>query len=119
MQQSRASRRSTQAVKVGSITVGGGAPIAVQSMTNTDTADIDATVRQIAELAGAGSEMVRFTVDREDAARAHWVFLQDKGPRSMAASEMLEIARAISPETWARRAWGAGARPDELDRPLW
>jgi (E)-4-hydroxy-3-methylbut-2-enyl-diphosphate synthase len=50
--------------------VGGGAPIAVQSMTNTDTADVDATARQVAELARTGSELVRITVDRDEAAAA-------------------------------------------------
>ena len=55
---------------VGGITVGGGAPIVVQSMTNTDTADVESTVKQIAELARAGSEIVRITVDREEAAAA-------------------------------------------------
>ena len=50
--------------------VGGGAPIVVQSMTNTDTADVDATVAQVAALARAGSEIVRITVDRNEAAAA-------------------------------------------------
>jgi len=50
--------------------VGGGAPIVVQSMTNTDTADIDGTIAQVAALARAGSELVRITVDREEAAAA-------------------------------------------------
>ena len=50
--------------------VGGGAPIAVQSMTNTDTADIETTARQVAALARAGSEFVRITVDRDEAAAA-------------------------------------------------
>jgi (E)-4-hydroxy-3-methylbut-2-enyl-diphosphate synthase len=50
--------------------VGGGAPIVVQSMTNTDTADVDATVKQVAALARAGSEIVRITVDRDEAAAA-------------------------------------------------
>jgi (E)-4-hydroxy-3-methylbut-2-enyl-diphosphate synthase len=63
-------RHQTVAVDVGGITVGGGAPVVVQSMTNTDTADIDATVRQVAELARAGSELVRITVDRDAAAKA-------------------------------------------------
>ena len=54
----------------GAVTVGGGAPIVVQSMTNTDTADIDSTVRQVAALARAGSELVRITVDRDEAAAA-------------------------------------------------
>jgi (E)-4-hydroxy-3-methylbut-2-enyl-diphosphate synthase len=57
-------------VKVGNVTVGGGAPIVVQSMTNTDTADVNATVGQVAALARAGSEIVRITVDRDEAAAA-------------------------------------------------
>jgi (E)-4-hydroxy-3-methylbut-2-enyl-diphosphate synthase len=63
-------RHSTVPVQVGNVTVGGGAPIVVQSMTNTDTADVDSTVRQVAALARAGSEMVRVTVDRDEAAAA-------------------------------------------------
>ena len=54
----------------GAVMVGGGAPIAVQSMTNTDTADVEATARQVAALARAGSEFVRITVDRDEAAAA-------------------------------------------------
>jgi (E)-4-hydroxy-3-methylbut-2-enyl-diphosphate synthase len=64
------SRHKTVPVQVGNVTVGGGAPIVVQSMTNTDTADVDATARQVAALARAGSEMVRITVDRDEAAAA-------------------------------------------------
>jgi len=64
------SRHTTVPVRIGPVIVGGSAPVAVQSMTNTDTADIDTTVRQIAELARAGSELVRFTVNSEEAARA-------------------------------------------------
>lgn len=63
-------RHPTTAVQVGPVQIGGGAPLVVQSMTNTDTADIAASVRQIAELARAGSELVRLTVNNEDAARA-------------------------------------------------
>jgi (E)-4-hydroxy-3-methylbut-2-enyl-diphosphate synthase len=63
-------RRNSVAVKVGGVTVGGGAPIVVQSMTNTDTADVDSTVQQFAALAAAGSEIVRITVDRDEAAKA-------------------------------------------------
>ena len=62
--------RHSVAVAVGNVIVGGGAPVVVQSMTNTDTADIDATVRQVTALAHAGSELVRITVNSEDAARA-------------------------------------------------
>src|SRR5215210_2908068 len=63
-------RRRSVPVQVGNVTVGGGAPVVVQSMTNTDTADIDGTVRQVAALANAGSEIVRITVDRDEAAAA-------------------------------------------------
>ena len=63
-------RRMSIAVPVGGVTVGGGAPVVVQSMTNTDTADIDGTVAQVAALARAGSELVRITVDRDEAAKA-------------------------------------------------
>ncbi len=65
-----AERRISVPVRVGALTVGGGAPVVVQSMTNTDTADVDATVQQVAELARAGSELVRLTVNTPAAARA-------------------------------------------------
>ncbi len=63
-------RRQSVPVMVGQVKVGGGAPCVVQSMTNTDTADINATVEQVAALARAGSELVRITVDRDEAAKA-------------------------------------------------
>ena len=63
-------RRSTVAVRVGNVVVGGGAPVVVQSMTNTDTADAAGTARQCVELAAAGSEMVRVTVNVPEAAAA-------------------------------------------------
>jgi len=63
-------RRASVAVDVGGVIVGGGAPVVVQSMTNTDTADIDATVSQVAALFRAGSEIVRITVDRDESAAA-------------------------------------------------
>jgi (E)-4-hydroxy-3-methylbut-2-enyl-diphosphate synthase len=63
-------RRQSVGVNVGGVMVGGGAPVVVQSMTNTDTADIEATVRQVAQLWRAGSEIVRITVDRDEAAAA-------------------------------------------------
>src|SRR2546425_9935597 len=65
-----APRRRSVAVEVGRVVVGGAAPIVVQSMTNTDTADAEATARQVAALARAGSELVRITVDRDEAAAA-------------------------------------------------
>ncbi len=63
-------RRHSVGVDVGGVMVGGGAPVVVQSMTNTDTADIDATVKQVMQLARAGSEIVRITVDRDESAAA-------------------------------------------------
>jgi (E)-4-hydroxy-3-methylbut-2-enyl-diphosphate synthase len=63
-------RRKTYGVKVGHVRVGGGAPIVVQSMTNTDTADVEATLQQTLELAEAGSELVRWTVNVPEAAAA-------------------------------------------------
>src|SRR6202048_908795 len=63
-------RHRSIGVDVGGVRVGGGAPIVVQSMTNTDTADVEATARQVADLARAGSEIVRITVDRNEAAAA-------------------------------------------------
>ncbi|AAM36662.1 flavodoxin-dependent (E)-4-hydroxy-3-methylbut-2-enyl-diphosphate synthase [Xanthomonas citri pv. citri] len=63
-------RRITRAVKIGSVTVGGGHPVVVQSMTNTDTADIAGSVKQVADLWRAGSEMVRLTVNNAESAAA-------------------------------------------------
>ena len=63
-------RHRTAAVNVGGVIVGGAAPVVVQSMTNTDTADVEGTARQVAALAAAGSELVRITVDRDEAAAA-------------------------------------------------
>ena len=64
------SRRASVGVRIGSVQVGGGAPIVVQSMTDTDTADIAATVAQVESLARSGSELVRITVNTPEAARA-------------------------------------------------
>jgi (E)-4-hydroxy-3-methylbut-2-enyl-diphosphate synthase len=63
-------RHDTHAVSVGPVVIGGGAPVVVQSMTNTDTADVEATLRQVIELADAGSEIVRITVNNDEAAKA-------------------------------------------------
>src|SRR3954449_10977892 len=63
-------RRASVGVNVGGVMVGGGAPVVVQSMTNTDTADIEGTVKQVAQLWRAGSELVRITVDRDESAAA-------------------------------------------------
>src|SRR5438067_3037958 len=65
-----APRRSSVGVAVGGVRVGGGAPVVVQSMTNTDTVDVAATAKQVAELARAGSELVRITVNTAEAAAA-------------------------------------------------
>jgi (E)-4-hydroxy-3-methylbut-2-enyl-diphosphate synthase len=66
----RAPRRHSVAVRIGSVTVGGSAPVVVQSMTNTDTADVEATTQQVKALARAGSELVRVTVNTDEAAAA-------------------------------------------------
>ena len=63
-------RRSSIPVKIGAVTVGGDHPVIIQSMTNTDTADPESTIEQVAALAEAGSELVRITVDREESAKA-------------------------------------------------
>src|SRR5258708_32382139 len=65
-----APRKHGVPVRGGAVVVGGGAPVVVQPMTNTDTADAEGTARQVAELARAGSELVRITVDRNEAAAA-------------------------------------------------
>ena len=63
-------RRASTAARIGKVVVGGGHPVVVQSMTNTDTADVEATALQVRALAIAGSELVRVTVNTEDAAAA-------------------------------------------------
>src|SRR5919199_236262 len=63
-----AARRPTRQIRVGSVPVGGGAPISVQSMTITKTADVDATLAQVYALAGAGCDIVRCTCNRQEAA---------------------------------------------------
>ncbi len=63
-------RRESVAVRIGAVSVGGAAPVVVQSMTNTDTADVAGTAKQVAELARAGSELVRLTVNTPEAAAA-------------------------------------------------
>lgn len=70
MPDSQPQRHATVAVRVGHVVVGGGAPVVVQSMTNTDTAEVAATVAQVRELAEAGSELVRITVNTAEAAAA-------------------------------------------------
>lgn len=70
VEQAVITRHKTIPVKVGSYTIGGGAPVLVQSMTNTDTADVEATAAQVISLARAGSEIVRITVNNDEAAKA-------------------------------------------------
>ena len=66
----RTSPPQTRQVRVAGVAIGGGAPVVVQSMTNTDTADVESTVLQVAQLAEAGSELVRITVNSAEAAAA-------------------------------------------------
>ena len=70
MQRPLIPRRTSRQVDIAGVRVGGGAPIVVQSMTNTDTADVAATVAQVKALADAGSELVRITVNSAEAAAA-------------------------------------------------
>lgn len=70
MTQTLKARRASTPVRVGPVTIGGEAPVVVQSMTNTATADVESSVQQVAALVRAGSEMVRLTVDTDEAARA-------------------------------------------------
>ena len=70
-------RRKSHAVNIGGVRVGGDAPVVVQSMTNTDTADIRSTVQQVADLARAGSELVRVTVNNDDAAKAVYPMVEE------------------------------------------
>ncbi|HST77135.1 MAG TPA: flavodoxin-dependent (E)-4-hydroxy-3-methylbut-2-enyl-diphosphate synthase, partial [Verrucomicrobiae bacterium] len=63
-------RRRSVAANIGGVRVGGDAPVIVQSMTNTDTADVPGTIQQVAQLARAGSELVRVTVNNDAAAKA-------------------------------------------------
>lgn len=76
-------RHKTVPVKVGNILIGGNNPVVIQSMTNTDTADIKATVEQIVALHKAGSELVRITVDREDSAKAVAPIVEELAKRSL------------------------------------
>ena len=80
-------RRKTISVKIGNVVVGGGSPVVVQSMTNTDTADVPGTIRQVTQLVQAGSELVRVTVNNDAAAKAvpadsvHWSWAPTGAPR--------------------------------------
>src|SRR5260370_18724020 len=84
-------RRKTHGVNVGHIRVGGGAPIVVQSMTNTDTPDVAATTQQCLELAEAGSEIGRVTVNVPEAAAA----LPENNKRLLAAASKVPTLRAF------------------------
>jgi (E)-4-hydroxy-3-methylbut-2-enyl-diphosphate synthase len=72
-------RRKSHVVNIGGVRVGGDAPVVVQSMTNTDTADVRSTVQQVADLARAGSELVRVTVNNDDAAKAVYPMVEELG----------------------------------------
>ena len=77
-------RHKTLSVTIGDVTLGDGAAIVVQSMTNTDTADIQATVDQVKLLSDAGSELVRVTVNNEDSAKAIPYIVEQLKPRIIA-----------------------------------
>ena len=108
-------RRRSRRRGPGAVTVGGGAPIVVQSMTNTDTADIEATARQVAALARAGSELVRITVDRDEAAAAVPHIrdrLRSKGHRSP-ADRRLPLYRPQAADRSSRLRRGARQIPHQ------
>ena len=124
--------RRSVAVPVGEFTVGGGAPVVVQSMTNTDTADAEATADQIAALAGAGSELVRITVNNEAAAKAVPEVLrriEDRGIKAPVIGDFhynghlllpkhKEMARGLAKYRINPGNVGAGKRHDENFRTM-
>ena len=116
-----AARRTTPTVHVGNVAVGSCHPIVVQSMTNTDTADVTGTVRQVAELARAGSELVRVTVNNEDAARA--VPADRRGTRShrraRADHRRLPLQRAPAAHAPSRLRRGARQVPHQSGQRRW
>ena len=109
------SRRKSLAVKIGNVTVGGSAPIVVQSMTNTDTADIEGTVAQVKALARAGSELVRITVNNDEAAAAvpHIRDRLDAAGHRDAAGRRLSLQRPQAAEGAPRLRPGARETPHQ------
>ena len=91
----RPARKTTRAVRIGGVTVGGGAPIVVQSMTNTDTRDAEATLVQIKNLAAAGCELVRLAVLDEEAARAFRA-IKDGSPLPLIADIHFDARLAVA-----------------------
>ena len=102
-------RRKSIPVKIGSVTVGGDKPIVVQSMTNTDTADIDGTVEQVEALHRAGSEIVRITVDREEAAQSVPYIKEKLLARGVEVHHLIARDR-ILPHTFHMEALVEGSR---------
>ena len=108
-------RRQSVGVDIGGVMVGGGAPIVVQSMTNTDTADVEATARQVAQLARAGSELVRITVDRAEAAAAV-PHIRDRLHATRTATIYTSDVPEESPDFAAVQWWGSLGGFTALDR---
>ena len=108
-------RKHTIGVDVGGVIVGGGAPIVVQSMTNTDTADIDATVKQVGQLWRAGSELVRITVDRDESAAAVPHIRDKLAARGIncAADRRFPLYRPQAADRSSGLRRGAGEVPDQ------
>ena len=102
-------RHKTVAVDVGGVMVGGGHPIVVQSMTNTDTADVEGTAQQVAALARAGSELVRITVDTISAVSVFVIDCTATGASPPTSTLPIRTCRV------ARR--GAGPNGMESDSP--
>src|SRR3989449_849694 len=105
-------RRKTVAALIGGVRVGSDAPVVVQSMTNTDTADVVSTVQQVAALARAGSELVRVTVNNEEAAAAVAPIVDELEQQD--AREVTMEAMVVSALNSAASAEKYGLRPDQI-----
>ena len=93
-------RRRSRQVQVGNVLIGGSASIVVQSMTNTDTADVQSTVKQVEELSRAGSEIVRITVNTPEAAAAVPRILLQSARTSPGATTQSRRSRQVTLSTW-------------------
>ena len=108
-------RRKSVTVKVGNVRVGSDAPVVVQSMTNTDTADVEGTIQQVAALAKAGSELVRITVNNDAAAAAVPAIVDGLGPAGNHGSDCrrFPLQRAPFIEEVSGVCAGLGEVPDQ------
>ena len=101
-------RRTSVTCTIGTVRVGSDAPVVVQSMTNTDTADVASTVEQVTSLARAGSELVRVTVNNEDAAAAVPHIVEQLDNRGIHHHRRLSLQRTPASKKISRLRSGAG-----------